>query len=168
MINALAFVAIASASTLEAEAKLRQDLIEYAVNNVGKKVGSGQCAELISQGLDAIQAKPFGTYPDFPSEGDYVWGKKVATITKSEPIPTLAPGMILQMRDVKVVTKSGFATFTFNASQHTLIIEKFNVETGELSILEQNSQGRSYVTRDTLNLKGIKSGTIWAYTPQPK
>jgi hypothetical protein len=168
MIISAALLAITSIVSDEAEIKLQQDLITFATSNLGKQVGSGQCAELVAEALDKIQAKPFGTWPDEPSTGDYVWGKKIATLTKDSPTPTLLPGTILQFRDVRVVTKSGYATFTFKAEQHTLIVEKFNAETGEAYVLEQNSQGRTYVTRDTLNLKGIKAGTIWAYTPQPR
>ncbi len=168
MINAIALVVLHSTNTSEMETKLQQDLLDFATNNVGKQVGSGQCADLIAKALDAINAKPYGTWADSPSAGDYVWGKRVATFTRDDETPKLTPGTILQMRDVKLVTKSGYATFTFTAQQHTLIIESFNAETGEAKVIEQNSQGRTYVTRDTLNFKGIKSGTIWAYSPQPR
>ncbi|MFM9874457.1 MAG: hypothetical protein ACKVQS_13460 [Fimbriimonadaceae bacterium] len=168
MITAFALIALTSNSYAESEVKLQKDLLAFATNNLGKQVGSGQCAELISKALDAIDAKPFGTYEDFPATGDYVWGRKVATISKTEPATELKPGMILQFRNVKIVTKSGYATFTFSAPHHTLIVEEFNQNTGETKVIEQNNQGRTYVTRDNINLNGIKSGTIWAYTPQPK
>lgn len=168
MTTAIALILATTRTPLKTEEALQQDLLAFATKNLGKQVGSGQCAELAAKGLDSINAKPFGTYEDSPAPGDYVWGKKIATITKEEPNPKLKPGMILQFRNVKIVTKSGYTTFTLTAQQHTLIVEKFNSETGETQVLEQNSQGRTYVTRDNINLKGIKSGTIWAYSPQPK
>lgn len=145
----------------------QEGVADFARQQLGKQVGRGECAELSAEALDAIKAKPYGTWPDSPSSGDYVWGNRKATITPSTKEIELKTGDILQFRNVRIVTKSGNTTYTYTTQQHTSIIEKYNPETKVATVLQQNSNGRKYVTRDTINLAGVKSGTIWVYKPVP-
>ncbi|ARU40317.1 hypothetical protein CCB80_03850 [Armatimonadetes bacterium Uphvl-Ar1] len=95
-------------------------------------------------------------------------GKSQSNHNPSTKEIELKTGDILQFRNVRIVTRSGNTTFTYTTQQHTSIIEKFNSETKVATVLQQNSNGRKYVTRDTINLAGVKSGTIWVYKPVPR
>lgn len=145
----------------------QSQLVTFATKKLGDPVGNGECADLAAKGLESIQAQPFGTWGDYPSTGDYVWGKRTSTLTREAKPQELKPGDILQFRNIRISTKSGYVTSTYTASQHTAIVESFDSVTGLTTILHQNSNGRRYVVRDTLDLAGIKSGTIWAYSPVP-
>lgn len=164
----IAALAIALSKSELAELDAMTALVGFAVGNLGKTVGGGQCADLPAEGLTTVGAKPFGSWQDFPSEGDYVWGKRSATLTPESNQSDLKPGEVLQFRDVKIVTRSGNAKFTFRAEHHTAIVEGFDPQTRVAKILEQNSQGRTYVTRGSIDLKGLQSGTIWVYRPEPR
>ena len=168
MIAAFTFAILSSPTNTVSQASLQAAMVNFAVGQVGKTVRSGECAELAAEALDQISAKPFGTWEDSPSTGDYVWGKQIATITPESTDFQIEAGDILQFRDVKIVTKTGHISMTYTASQHTAIIESIDLKTGEAKVLQQNSRGRKYVTRDSVSLKDIKRGTIWAYRVQPK
>jgi hypothetical protein len=69
-------------------------------------------------------------------------------------------GDILQYRDV--VFSNGAS-----ASHHTAIVEQ-NLGNGRLQVLEQNSAGRHFVTRGTIDMMQMTAGTIWDYHPVSK
>lgn len=165
---ALAVIAITITCNETAEQDAMAAMVGFASRNLGKKVGDGQCADLPAEGLTSTNAKPFGTWPDYPDEGDYVWGRRTATLTAESHTSQLKPGEVLQFRDVVIVTKAGNAKFTFRAVHHTAVVESYEPGSGLVKILEQNSQGRAYVTRGIIDLNGLQTGTIWVYRPQPK
>jgi hypothetical protein len=168
--TALALYSILIANA-PAEDQVRSRVLSYASQHVGQMVGSGECAELADEALKAANAKAYGSWADSPQAGDYVWGKKLATLTVSnltvEPNLFL-PGDIIQIRDAKFVEKAGPMTTTYTASQHTAIIEHVLADNTEITLLEQNSNGKRYVTRKTIRLNTLKAGTIWVYRAQPR
>lgn len=157
-------------SNVSAEDHLRTQVLTYASQHVGQTVGSGECAELADEALKAAKAKAYGTWADSPQSGDYVWGKKLATVTPTnfsvEP-NLLQPGDIIQIRNAKFVEKAGPMTTTYTATQHTAIIEQVKTDGSEITLLEQNSNGKRFVTRKTIRLNTLKAGTIWVYRAQP-
>lgn len=174
LILSAAMLAHASATSPVAptETIVAQRVYEFATQSLGKKIGRGECADLNFLGLEAAHAKPFGTWQDQPSAGDYVWGRKVGTIAANFNAARLAesliPGDMLQFRDVTIVEKVGRITYTSTASHHSAVLDSFDQSTGRLTILEQNSNGKRYVTRRTFPVSGIQSGSIWVYRPQPQ
>jgi len=158
-------------SNVPAEDQVRAQVLGYASQHVGQTVGGGECAELADEALKAANAKAYGTWADSPQSGDYVWGKKLATLTPTNlsiELNTFQPGDIIQIRNAKFVEKAGPMTTTYTASQHTAIIEKVRTDNTEITLLEQNSNGKRYVTRKTIRLNTLKSGTIWVYRAQPR
>jgi len=167
--TALTLYSVLLSNTLD-EDQVRANVLNFAQSHMGQKVGGGECAEFADEALRASKAKAYGTWEDSPHAGDYVWGRKLATVTptnfNAEP-NQFQPGDIIQIRDAKFVEKAGTMTMTYTASQHTAIIEQVQAGTA-VTILEQNSNGKRYVTRKTIRLNTLKAGTIWVYRAQPR
>ncbi len=169
---AMATLAPSNAPTAPNELSIAQQVHEYASRHIGARVGSGECADLNYYGLEVAGARPFGTWQDQPAAGDYVWGRKIATLTPNFEAEDLAeqliPGDMLQFRNVKIVEKVGRVTYTTTATHHSAVLDAFDASSGKLTIFEQNSGGKRYVTRRTFRVADIQAGSIWVYRPQPK
>ena len=152
----------------DAPDKLNTNIVKYAREHVGKKVGDGQCTALAIKALESVGAK---TTHDFGVTGidkDYKWG------TEFKKLADVQPGDIVQFRDVVTVTKSRKGTTTRNYGHHTAIISR-NLGKGKFRVYEQNSGGpdtsedeRKKVREDDLDLAGKTEGTVWIYRPVKK
>ena len=153
-------------------------ILAFLAKNVGKKVGSGQCAALAEVGLATVKAKANflarkGTgHPD-----DYVWGTLVTTLTPSSTDASkVQPGDILQIRGpqsgptFKGPTQGG-GSYTSSAFHHTDVVQ--GVAKGKdswwLMTYDQNvsNAGREeqWVHQGAfVKLKDMQKGTtIWVY-----
>jgi hypothetical protein len=163
---------------------LNDPLLQFCRGKIGEKLGRGQCADLVQEGIRTIGAQ--SNFPNFPRRGDYVWGVLVCVLeVKNEKLSTTPgklspkeakpkPGDILQYRDVLVRSETVekaedggtiTRTYTTEATHHTSVLESISKEGKTYTILEQNSGDRLYVVRETLHLPDIKTGWIRLYRP---
>ncbi len=152
----------------------RRSILTYCQDHIGERVGSGQCAILAVEALrDAGAAGHSG---DFPGEGDYVWGKPVAFVEAGyfglkgvESLARVEPGDIVQFHEARF---SGFnhsqdGEYQMVAHHHTAVIESVDPVRRTISVLHQNWNGRQYVQRETLFLRGMTNGWLRFYRPVP-
>lgn len=125
---------------------LNKLIIDFALANMGKQVGDGECASL------AVEALKAGNGQGIKYSGKtYIWGRELAAGER------VLPGDIVQMEDCKFTDGS-------NAGHHTEIIWKV-LGPGKYDTLEQNSGGRRTVGPGKLNVSLLKQGTVTIYRP---
>ena len=104
-----------AAETMEKSSKagapmteLGPQVVAFCDENLGKKVGDGECAALAVRALAKVGAAPMGK--DAPNKGDYVWGGQVALIEGTRKGPQGAVGLgdvragdLVQFRDARFV-----------------------------------------------------------------
>jgi hypothetical protein len=166
---------------------LNDQLLQFCRSKIGKKIGRGQCTDLVQEGIRAIGAQT--NLPDSPRRGDYVWGVLVCVLeVKGKTLSLIAgklspkeakpkAGDVLQFRDVVISgetveeTSDGSTitrTYITEATHHTAVLESISKDGKTYNTLEQNSGDRLYVVRGTLSLPDIKSGWIRIYRPVKK
>lgn len=173
----------------ESGQSLGDKVLQFAQDNLGKKVSNGQCWDLAERALRKAGAKTSNTYYDGNKQkfgdADYVWGKKIA---QNE----LKAGDIIQFRDYEVkLKKPNGAWITVGRPHHTAIMESKNSD-GSITVIEQNVKstyasasfekptGKDLVVRrsklffsdTTIEENGEKititvTGTTWFYRPEP-
>ena len=174
----LLFAAIAPAQSAEDPADdLGAKVLKFSKDNVGKKVGDGECAALAMEALEAAGAKTTVDFGVSGAVGDYEWG----TLVKD--YADVRPGDIVQFRDVKIVITTvtkvpGGGTRTSTASQsmaqHTAVVSA-NAGKGRFEMLQQNAGAaddddkiRKTVRESDLDLSGKTEGKVWFYRPVKK
>ena len=132
--------------------ELNQKVLAFARQNLGKKVGNGECWTLAA---DAISAGG-GQRPR-----DYVHGREL------RPGETVLPGDIMQFESVRLENSKGWRTL--GSPHHTAVIQSVSGKT--YGILHQNTGGGEAgkkVESVSINLADLKSGTIKIYRPRRK
>ncbi|MCB9189293.1 MAG: CHAP domain-containing protein [Flavobacteriales bacterium] len=128
-------------STLMFSQAKAKAVVDYAVENLDKKIDRGECWDLIAFALDHAEAKwemPF----DFGNKIDY---KKDA----------LQPGDIISFDGVKFENENGYMTFPM----HYAIVYKV-VDKDHITILHQNHNNKKVVQTLDLTLSDLKKGTM--------
>ena len=139
-----------------------EELVQYAVTRLGKKVGQGECWDLPFHGLQAINAKT----PHDLGKNLYVWGEPIS-------LSDARRGDILQFEGVVIRrtwrTEKGteWKEWSFR-DKHSAIVESVNGVFFHL--LNQHIGGKKTVTRLEIPLgdEFITRGTIRAYRPIKK
>ena len=146
---------------------LGDKVVAYCKAHLDEKVGNGECAGLAAQALSAAGARRRAG-PDFPHEGDYVWGKQVYLIESSPAGPketgklsNVRPGDIMQYRDVRFGEKGGF-------KHHTAVVAEVFPEKGTIKVYQQNVGGKRFVTEGEPRLNHLAEGWIRIYRPIPE
>lgn len=148
---------------------LNKQVLAFARDKLGKKVGDGECATLAVQALRSAKARGWSRR----GADDYVWGKLVRTV---EPKKNLAgdvlPGDILQFKDAFLSSKVGRDTTEFAYPQHTSIVAAVKDDGKVVEVLHQNvgdfdaaDAERRKVQRGTLRFADLKKGTVKIYRP---
>ncbi|XCN72397.1 MAG: hypothetical protein Q3M24_19200 [Candidatus Electrothrix aestuarii] len=97
LINLLQELLLALDTNSESSA-LNGDILEWARNQLGSQVGSGQCWDLAEQAIIRKDGKSsreltlYSSEEEFHDQADYVWGNQIA-------LKKVKPGDILQFRD---------------------------------------------------------------------
>jgi len=85
--------------------ELNKKVLAYCAERAGQQVADGECANLVNEAYKAVGAmrrravpKPAGVEL---RDDDYVWGRLLG------PNDPVLPGDIIQLRDVKIVKKTG-------------------------------------------------------------
>ena len=143
---------------------LNARLVAFCRNRLNRRVGTGQCADLPYRALLQFGAMPRAK--DAPNPGDYVWGRRIATITPTtlKDAAKLLPGDVLQYRDVVFERRTPTFWSRSTASHHTSVVARVTPET--ITVYEQNVNGRMTVGTSDLTLADLKRGTLWAYRPR--
>lgn len=152
-------------------ASLNQRVAAYLAQNVGKRLGGGECAHLASESLRVAGAKFGNVGPDSPGSGDYVWGTlvktvefKVGTAVDSRPSSALQPGDVLQYRNTTFSTGS-------KATHHTSVVAAVDSSGRVTKVYEQNLGNGGVkgvnrtVTLRPLDLSKLTGGFVRAYRP---
>lgn len=133
-------------------------IVEFVREQEGKKVGNGQCAELV---VKAFRHAKMRRLPPYGPEADYCWGTLIATYTSTEtPTGKVQPGDILQFKDAK------FSDGIFN--HHTVVVN--GVKDKIIDILHQNvgdGEKQYLVQPGKLDMADLQSGVIKAYRSTP-
>ena len=134
--------------TLEEIQKANQELaalnlrvLRFAILQIGKQVGNGQCSELVEQALRAAGAKIEGN-----------------TFGTPIPLKALQPGDILQFTTVRIET--GNAVYLMGTPNHFGIV--YAVQGTKILMLHQNF-GKTIVTPLEFDLRDVKQGSVTAY-----
>ncbi|MGH9408429.1 MAG: hypothetical protein ACRD1V_03150, partial [Vicinamibacterales bacterium] len=156
-------------------------VLGYARQQQGKRVGDGECFALADRALTAAGAKSAGDFGTVDHDADYVWGTPIS-------LADLQPGDIIQMRDYrydrKITTEhaDGSSQFVIDFQErphHTAIVESVGAN-GEVVVLEQNAPRGFAVRRSHLffvagtttsgqtTTEITLQGTFWFYRPQPR
>ena len=119
-------------------------VLQFAISQMGKQVGNGECWTLADQALRAAGAQP--------ARG-YTFGTRI-------PLNTIGPGDILQFTSVRIDV--GNMYFIFGLPNHTAVVH--SVDGNSVRILHQNF-GKKIVTAFEFDISQVTSGTIEAYRP---
>jgi hypothetical protein len=152
--------------------ELNRKVLEFARNNLGKKVGDGECATLAARALRKAEARRSSTSRD----GGYVWGKLVRTVTPGTHLTgDVLPGDILQLRGAVFAGKAGGNTYEFTYALHTAIVAAVKDDGKVVKVLHQNAGDfaapdaeRRKVQRTTLRFDELKKGSVKIYRPLPR
>jgi hypothetical protein len=164
---------LAAAASKEPEVpELNKKVLAFARDNLGKKVGDGECATLAVQALRAAEARPWST----GREGEYLWGKLVRTVEPKKNLGgDVLPGDILQFRDATLMSKKGRTTTESSYPHHTALVETVKDDGKVVELLHQNAgaagandEERRKVQRTILHFGDLKKGAIKIYRPEPK
>jgi hypothetical protein len=158
-------------------ANLGAQIVSFASERSGQRVGDGQCFALADLALKTLGARSAADFGTVTALADYKWGTQVS-------LSDVKPGDIVQFRDFKCTrrdeTEDGaWKEFTHSRSpQHTAIVVSVNGN-GLLTVIEQNAPPGSPVhktqlgvlntsfTRDKTTVTIAATGSIWFYRPQP-
>jgi hypothetical protein len=142
-------------------ASFGQQVVDFARQRIGQRVGDGECFALADQALRHVGA---GSAADFGSVGtdtDYIWSSQTVTATNAQA------GDIIQFRNFTVATRTdnvdgSWQTRSESRPHHTAVVVS-NDGAGNFTILEQNVQigGTSGQARRTVrqNQIPVSSGT---------
>lgn len=131
--------------------ELNQKIINYINENMGRKVGRGECWDLVQIPLNALGAS---------WDGKYEFGKKI-DYRKEE----VFPGDIIQFENVVIDYEDEFKMYTISLAHHTAVVYEV-IEPGVYKVAEQNTNkhGRKVAVGD-LNLKFLTKGTVQFFRP---
>jgi myosin tail region-interacting protein MTI1 len=159
----LQFVMILAAEEMEF---LNDQVLMFARENKGKKIGRGECWDLAAEPLKKLGAS---------WDGSYGYGKKIGSGDvsglKMEPATLILPGDIVQFTRVQTSWtktypdgRTAWGSETLGMPHHTAIISNYDGNT-ILTLLHQNVSGKRYIVETTLELSDVKSGTYLIYRP---
>ena len=148
----------------KSEPTTNEKILAFSQDNLGKKVGDGECGTLAVKAVQFAKAKRLPPYGG-DATVDFVWGDLVATFNaKNCPSEKIKIGDVLQFRDAKF-TSDERSTL---APHHTAIVAK--VKDGVVSVLHQNvgdGKKRYTVQPGEYDMRNLKEGWVKAYRTLP-
>jgi surface antigen len=170
---------------------VNNQVFAFAKDHRGQLVGDGQCYALAAAAVEAAGGKPNSDLGPTGEDADYVWGKRITTITPSGGWPAAVKrGDIIQFRNVQLTkqvdtVKPDGSYYTNTANQtythHTAVVSA--VRGNLIDVFQQNISGDQTVQPGTIWGKsstatktladGVKTtttytlndGTMWVYRP---
>jgi hypothetical protein len=165
----LTSVAIASgAGTSSGVSSIEAKMVKYAHSQLGKKVGSGECTDLVVEALRIAHARP----GDLSNQTDYHWGHSRGQIKTG-----IKPGDIIQFencvfKSTVTLPNGGTRSSQQNMPHHTAIVR--NEDGHHVHLYQQNTEGdlsKSVVHENSLDLRTLQPGghyTVWSPIPLKK
>jgi hypothetical protein len=150
-------------------------ILAFCQDNLGKKIGSGQCAVLAVEALKSSGAVA-RVGADWPADGDYVWGDLVASIKAGfygargiKELAHVEAGDIVQFHNARFVgfNHSDEGVYRMEARHHTAVVESVDIARKTITVLHQNWNHQEIVRRQMLYLGGMTSGWLRFYHPIP-
>lgn len=151
--------------------ELNRQILQFGTDNLGKKVGDGECASLVFAAFDKVGAKPPADLPAPKPpmmKDDFVWGRLL------EPKEEILPGDIIQFRDVEIKIVGRNFMYNYSYPHHTAIVaevkgkQKFIVFQQNVGSPDKTDEQRRIVQKDSLDLSAKVKGTVWFYRPLEK
>ncbi|NQV29026.1 MAG: CHAP domain-containing protein [Rhodopirellula sp.] len=128
--------------------EIQREVVNFAAGSIGQQIGRGECWDLADQALRAAGAEP---------PKGYTFGTPV-------PLNEIQPGDILQFTSARF-DEPGYWTI-MGMPNHTAVVHA--VGDTRAFILQQNFDGKRYVTTYDLNLNNLTSGQLEAFRPVPR
>jgi hypothetical protein len=153
-------VSVASAA---AAPNLGDKVVDYCRKNMGKKIGSGQCAALAFQALREAGARTRAG-KDFPKPGDYVWGRLVYLL-EATPDGRKATGNLSDVRRGDIVQYRDARLGRAHFGHHTAVVA--GLEEYRLKVYQQNVGGTQHVVDGAVRLDKLSAGWLRIYRPVP-
>lgn len=162
--------------TTPSSSTIASKMVNFLERNLGKRIGSGECAVVATESLRVAGGQFVRTKPDFPNAEDYVWGDFVKRVefksgkaVDSNVSAKVKPGDIIQYRN---------ATFSNGkrATHHTSVVASVDSNGNPIQVYEQNigklsktgsTQDRT-VRKSSIDLKALNGGWVRIYRPVPK
>jgi hypothetical protein len=141
------------------QTSLGQKVLNYANGVLNSQVGDGECWALANAALAGAGARTPGT----GGLGTYEFGQLVFTGPGGSPSSYVLPGDIIQFDNVELAYADG-AHYSF--PKHTAIVSRINGLV--FTVIEQNSNGKRYVTEGTYDLGRATKGKYYVYRPIPR
>lgn len=158
-------------------ANLGAQVVSFAEEKSGQRVGDGECFALADQALKKAGAKSAADFDTITAEADYKWGTQVS-------LADVKPGDIVQMRNFEVTRREERADGAWKERSekrphHTAIVKSVDGN-GLLTVIEQNAPKGNAVRRIQLGFSDTSfnkdkttitlstSGSAWFYRPQSK
>lgn len=164
ILSILIIFSSASISFAEDIEYLNDQMLAFANKNMGKKIGRGECWDLVAGELRALGAN---------WDGRFTFGKKIGGGNvkglKMETDFEIKPGDIIQFRQVKTSWKKTYpdgrrawGSETLGMPDHTAIVKEFDGKT-IIKLLHQNVNGKRYIVETNFETADVKSGTYIIY-----
>ncbi len=131
---------------LDLAISLGSKIAKYGRDNVGNRIGGGECSDFVIAALASAGAKP----GDFREYRNYVWGTRVPDNA------AILPGDIIQFEHCHFYWNTGNSWGKSDMDHHTAIIESANGKA--LVLLHQNAPEGSAVVRKNLDLNTLLPG----------
>lgn len=164
-------LAVLAADEPASSPDLNERVLSFAREQVGRKVGNGECTSLAVAALRSAGAR---AVPRNPGDGDYVWGRPVASFREAQP------GDVIQFRDAvfqgrRWISKRRWVTWRQTYPHHTAIVAEVRERGAAVVVLHQNAGAagtpedeRRTVSESTIRTGSLqKGGKVWIYRPVP-
>jgi hypothetical protein len=157
----------------DASPRTNDKIVKFCKDQLGKRVGGGECTHLAEAALKHAGAKPRTAFKGCPDRGDYVWGELVYALESQEdsqkemkvPKMSIQPGDLIQLRDARFKGRNlRGQSYEMTYPHHTSIVLALKVN-NVITVLEQNVNGKRKVMENTYQLKDLKTGRLRVYRP---
>jgi len=131
---------------------MNQKILNYVNKNMGKRIGRGECWDVVAEALNSCHAK---------WDKNFVFGKAI-DYTKA----CVFPGDIIQLNDALMLDESVKGALVYDEyPQHSAIILKV-INKQEYILADQNyGLGKNKLNSHSINLKNLKRGKVQVYRP---
>lgn len=128
--------------------EIGRGILNFASNNIGRRVGNGQCWTLAAEAMRAAGAEP---------PRGYTYGNRIE-------LQEVQPGDILQFKTARFDEPGYWAIM--GSPDHTAVVQ--SVGRDRIFILHQNFGGKKIVQTFDLNPNNMSSGRMDAWRPVPR
>ena len=149
---------------------LNTALWQFSKSNVGRTVGTGECADVPELALRQYGGATFEDMGTTNLPADYIWGDLVEIVTPANPrFINVLPGDVIQYANADFKWQVGANAWeTDVADHHTAVVSAVSADGANVCVFQQNSDGRRYVTYGFYEVAGMTSGVLHVYRPRPR